>query len=222
MLSCKPVSTPLATSTRFLTHDGDLLSSEDATKYHIIVGALQYLMLTRSDIAYLVNKVCQYLHAPRSVHWAAIKRILQFLKYTVDYVFLIRPSSSTMVSAFFDVDWVGCIDDRKSTGEFVVFLGPNLISWSAKKQKAVSRSSTEAEYKSMADATAEVMWVQSILCELGVLCPRNARLWCDNMGAKYLASNPVFHGRIKHVEIDYHFVRDRVLRKLLDIRFIST
>jgi hypothetical protein len=127
-----------------------------------------------------------------------------------------------MVSAFSDVDWVGCIDDRKSTGEFVVFLGPNLISWSAKKQKAVSRSSTEAEYKSMADATAEVMWVQSILCELGVLCPRNARLWCDNMGAKYLASNPVFHGRIKHVEIDYHFVRDRVLRKLLDIRFIST
>jgi hypothetical protein len=126
-----------------------------------------------------------------------------------------------MVSVFSDVDWVGCTDDRKSTGGFVVFLEPNLISWSAKKQKTISRSSTEAEYKSMVDATIEFMWIQSVLRELGVSCPRSARLWCDNMGAKYLASNPVFHGRMKHVEIDYHFVRDRVLQKLLDIRFIS-
>jgi hypothetical protein len=74
----------------------------------------------------------------------------------------------------------------------------------------------------MADATAEVMWVQTVLNELHVSCPRSARLWCDNMGAKYLASNPIFHGRMKHVEVDYHFVRDRVSKRLLDIRFIST
>jgi hypothetical protein len=126
-----------------------------------------------------------------------------------------------MVSAFSDTDWAGCTDDRKFTGGFAVFLGPNLISWSDKKQKTVSRSSTEAEYKSMADATAEVMWVQFVLHELGVSCPRNARLWCNNMGHKYLASNPVFYERMKHVEIDYHFLRDRVLQKPLDIRFIS-
>jgi hypothetical protein len=181
MLSSKLVSTPLATSTKILAHDGDLLSSEDATKYRSMVGALQYLMLTRSDIAYLVNKVCQYLHAPRSVHWTTVKRILQFIKYMIDYVFLIRPSSFTMVSVFSDVDWVGCTDDRKSTSGFAVFLEPNLISWSAKKQKTISRSSTKAEYKSMVDATIEVMWIQSVLHELGVSCPRSARLWCDNM-----------------------------------------
>jgi hypothetical protein len=102
MFVCKPVSTPLATSTKLSEHDGDLLSSEDATKYHSIVGVLQYLTLTRPDTSYVVNKVCQYLHTPRSVHWTAVKRILRFLKY----VFMIRPSPSTMVNAFSDVDWV--------------------------------------------------------------------------------------------------------------------
>jgi hypothetical protein len=74
----------------------------------------------------------------------------------------------------------------------------------------------------MADATTEIMWVQSILNELGVPCPRSARLWCDNMRAKYLTSNSIFHRGMKHVEIDYHFVRDRVLQKLLEVWFIST
>jgi hypothetical protein len=97
-----------------------------------------------------------------------------------------------MVSAFSDADWVGCTDDRKSTGGFAAFLGPNLISWCAKKQKTVSRSSTEAEYKAMADAMAEIMWVQAILNELHIPYSPKARLWCDNMGAKYLASNPIF------------------------------
>jgi hypothetical protein len=86
----------------------------------------------------------------------------------------------------------------------------------------VSRSSTEAQYKSMADATTEVMWVQTDFDERGIRTPHSARLWCDNMGAKYLASNPIFYGRMKHVKIDYHFVRDQVSKKLLDVRFIST
>jgi hypothetical protein len=222
MTTCKPAPTPLSSSSKFSAHDGVPLSPEDATKYRSVIGALQYLTLTRPNISFSVNKVCQYLHAPISVHWTAVKRVLRFLKHTISSAFLIWRSSSTMISAFSDADWAGCTDDRKSTGGFAVFLGPNLISLCAKKQKTVSRSSTEAEYKTMVDATAEITWVQAVLQELRIPCPLSARLWCDNMGAKYLASNPVFHGRMKHVEIDYHFVRDRVVKKLLDVWFILT
>jgi histone deacetylase 1/2 len=222
MTQCKPATSPLSTSEKLSRHEGSPLGPKDATNYRSVVGALQYLTLIRPDISFAVNKVCQFLHAPTTSHWAAVKRILRYLKQSTKFGLKIGKSPSVLVSAFSDADWAGCLDDRRSTGGFAVFLGSNLVSWSARKQATVSRSSTEAEYKAVANATAEIMWIQTLLMELGIRAPRAAKLWCDNIGAKYLSANPVFHARTKHIEVDYHFVRERVARKLLDIEYVST
>jgi histone deacetylase 1/2 len=222
MTQCKPVNSALSTLEKLSCFEGTTLGPKDATNYRSVVGALQYLTLTRLDISFAVNKVCQFLHAPTTVHWAAVKRILRYLKQSTNVGLKINRSSSLLVSAFSNADWAGCLDDRRSTGGFAVFLGANLVSWSARKQATISRSSTEAEYKALANATAEVLWIQTLLMELGVRAPRAAKLWCDNIGAKYLSANPVFHARTKHIEVDYHFVRERVARRLLDIEYVST
>nr|ABA95721.1 retrotransposon protein, putative, Ty1-copia subclass [Oryza sativa Japonica Group] len=231
MTSCKPVSTPLSTAEKLSVEIGDELGPSDVTQYRSIVGALQYLTLTRPDISYSVNKVCQFLQTPTTAHWSAVKRILRYLKGTLDLGLKIVKSSSNLVSAFSDADWAGSVDDRRSTGGFAdrrstggfaVFFGDNLISWSARKQATVSRSSTEAEYKALANAAAEIIWVRKLLTELGILHPNAARLWCDNLGATYMTANPVFHARTKHIEVDYHFVREQVAQKLLDIHFVSS
>jgi len=126
----------------------------------------------------------------------------------------LRPSRQADLVVYSDADWAGCPDTRKSTSGYAVFLGDNLISWSSKRQTVVSRSSAEAEYRAVANAVAEVSWLRQLLVELHVPLSKAALVYCDNISTVYMPANPVQHQRTKHVEIDLHFVRERVLQEL--------
>jgi hypothetical protein len=141
MENCKSVSAPMTAADKLLPNDGNLLGPKDATQYRSVVGALHYLTLTRPDLSLAVNRVCQFLHSPSTTHWEWVKRILRYVKGTLNYGLKFIKSSSLIHSKFLDADWAGCPIDRKSTGGFVVFLGSNLISWSSRKQATISRSS---------------------------------------------------------------------------------
>uniref|UniRef100_A0A2N9EKD3 Integrase catalytic domain-containing protein n=1 Tax=Fagus sylvatica TaxID=28930 RepID=A0A2N9EKD3_FAGSY len=219
MLDCKPASSPSCPNVRLSVHDGDLLPDPHA--YRSMVGALHYLTFTRPDISFAVHQVCQYMSAPTTTHLAAAKRVLRYIRGTFNHGIEFTPGPLHL-SVYTDADWAGDPDDRRSTSGFLVYLGNNAITWSAKKQPTVSRSSTESEYRALAIASAETCWVRSLLQDLGIYLTDPPILWCDNVSALAIASNPVFHARTKHIEVDFHFVRERVLRKDLVVKFVST
>ena len=208
MTDCKPCSTPVDTNPKLSAAEGAPLVN--GIDFRSLTGALQYLTFTRPDIAYAVQQVCLHMHDPREPHLAALKRILRYIRGTLHLGLLLRPSTQSDLLVYSDADWAGCPDTRKSTSGYAVFLGDNLVSWSSKRQNAVSRSSAEAEYRAIANAVAEVSWLRQLLVELHVPLRRTTLVYCDNISTVYMSSNPVQHQRTKHVEIDLHFVREHV------------
>jgi hypothetical protein len=152
-----------------LSTDGDPDSIDNAFWYRSMAGTLQYLMITRPDIAYVVQQACLYMHAPSAHHAALIKRILRYLKGTSSLGPHLHGAATPKITAYTDTDWVGCPDTRRSMYGFVIFLGHSLVSWSSKRQMTVSRSSVEVEYHGVANAVSECTWLQQLIGELHCL-----------------------------------------------------
>lgn len=199
---------------------------KDPTQYISIVGALQYLTFSRLNIAYVVNTVCQFMTSPTEVHYAAVERILRYLKCTLKKGLFFSSTGASMnfvyVKAYYDVGWAGDIIQRRSTTGFIVYIGSSHVSWQSKKQGTVSRSSTELEYRSLANVAAGISWIRHLLCDLKIQIPHAPVLKCDNLSALALASSPAFHSRIKHLDNDFHFVRKRVQHNDLKLEYVST
>jgi hypothetical protein len=208
MAECHPMATPVDTQAKLSATDGAPVA--DATQYRSLAGALQYLTLTRPDLAYAVQQVCLFMHDPHEPHLALLKRVLRYVKGTLSTGLHIGTGSITSLSAYSDADWAGCPDSRRSTSEYCVFLGDNLVSWSSKRQTTVSRSSVEAEYRAVAHAVAETCWLRQLLQELHAPISSATIVFCDNVSAVYMTANPVHHRRTKHIEIDIHFVCEKV------------
>ncbi|XP_042984742.1 uncharacterized mitochondrial protein AtMg00810-like [Carya illinoinensis] len=180
------------------------LDFDDPSLYRSLVGALQYLTITRSNITHAVSVVSQFMHKPSISHFQAVKRILRYVKGTLRFGLSFTLSSSLELLAYSDADWAGCPDTRRSISGYVVYFGGNLVSWSSKKQPTVSRSSCESKYRALALTAAEVKWLRHLLRDLHVSPPSPPVLLCDNQSSIFLAVNPVSHKRSKHIDLDYH------------------
>uniref|UniRef100_A0A803QCM3 Polyprotein n=1 Tax=Cannabis sativa TaxID=3483 RepID=A0A803QCM3_CANSA len=218
MTHLKPYSTPMTVGKPLSKTDGNLLTN--STEYKSIIGGLQYLTHTRTDLAFAVNKLSQFVQAPTTTHWTAAKRVLRYLKGY--HALHIKYSKKLAITGFSDADWACCPDDRRNVAGYCIYLRDTLVSWSSKKQAVVSHSSTQSEYKALAQVTAKISWIQALLKEINFPLQSTPITWSDNMGASALAANPVYHARTKHIELNVHFVRDKVINKTPDIRYISS
>jgi len=189
MTDCKPCSTLVDTHAKLSADMGDLVT--DPTAYRSLAGAVQYLTFTRPDLTYTVQQVCLHMHDPWESHLAALKRLLHYVRGTVDFSLVLRRSPSAKLVVYTDADWAGCPDTHRSTFGYAVFLGGNLVSWSFKRQPVVSRSSVEAEYRAVANGVAEASWLRQLLAELYSTLTKSTLVYCDNVSAVYLSTNPV-------------------------------
>jgi len=162
------------------------------------------------------------MQAPHVDHWKVVIHILRYIKKAPGQGLLYEDKGNTQISGYCDVDWAGGPIDKRSTTGYCVFIGGNIISWKSKKQNIVARSNAEAEYRAMTMTTCELVWIKQLLQELQFCEVKQMKLYCDNQTALQIASNPVFHERTKHIEIDCHFVREKLLSKEINTEFVSS
>jgi hypothetical protein len=220
MGGCKPIFVPLNQNGKLSADAGEVL--EDATMYRKIVDSLIYMTITRPDLNYIVGLESQFMQVPRKPHLDGVRHTLHYVSATTDYGLFYEASTELQVHGYVDADWAGSISDRRSTSGFMFSFGSVAVTWSSKKQPTVALSSTEAEYRGAAMAACEVAWLRKLLGDLGLHVDRQVVIYCDNLNSIQLARNPMFHARMKHIEVHYHFIREKVLAVDIDLIYVST
>lgn len=220
LLGCKAAETPVEPNMKL-----ELAKAEeviDRERYQRLVGRLIYLSHTRPDISFAVSMVSQFMHSPGPRHFEAVYRILRYLKGSPGKGLMFEKHGHLEIEVFTDADWAGSTMDRRSTSGYCTFVGGNLVTWKSKKQSVVARSSAEAEFRSVAHGVCEVMWIKGILDELQIPSSIPMKVYCDNKAAIAIAHNPVLHERTKHVEVDKHFIKEKLDSGLICMPYISS
>ncbi|XP_015955113.1 uncharacterized mitochondrial protein AtMg00810-like [Arachis duranensis] len=203
-----PTFLPIEPNLRLSSSDGELLT--DPASYRRLIGRLMYLTISRPDITYAISTLSQFLSQPRTSHLHALHHLLRYIKGTIGQGLLFLANSEKRLIGYVNVDWAGCLDTRWSVTGFCLFIGNSLVAWRSKKQITVSRSSAESEYWAMVAAPAKLKWLKGLLLDFQVDIP-SSMLFCDSQSIIHIASNPTFHERTKHIEVDFHFVREKVV-----------
>jgi hypothetical protein len=228
--SWRPVSTPMDPGLR-LTHDQCPQSKEEVEEMRTVpyahaVGSLMYLAIsTRPDIAYSVGVLSRFSSNPGMTHWKAVKHLFRYLQSTLDYklTYAPDPSSTSLFTTYSDADYAGSKDTGRSTGSYVVKIGTGAVSWMSKLQPVVTLSTTEAEYIAAVSAGTEILWLRKLFTELGYkVASTSSPLFVDNQSALAVAKNPEHHGRMKHLDVRYYWLRDEVEKKTISVSYCPT
>ncbi|GKC25326.1 uncharacterized mitochondrial protein-like protein [Tanacetum coccineum] len=213
LLACKPSQTPIESK---LIIGGKPINTKDKPlknifEYQKLLGKLIYL--THTDISYAVHSLSQFMLSTLESHLKLNQRILRHLTQAPNKGIMISKGSNLNLCSY--SDWAKCRSTMRSVTGFSIFMGNSLVSWKIKKQTMVSRSSAEAKYRALASATCEVIWLTNLLQELNIKTAKPITMYCDNKAAIQIDSNPVFHDRTKHFEIDLHFIRDKMIEGII-------
>ena len=222
MREARPISSPMDPNEKLSSNDNSDLA--DAVRYRQLVGSLIWLLNTRLDVSFVVGILSSFMQQPRKSHLRLAQRVLRYLRDTPTLGLWYAaggPDSSFTLRGWCDSDWGGNPDSRRLTTGYVFTFGSGAVSWISKKQPTVALSSTEAEYRAACSATTEVIWIQRLLAELGFPQQKTV-LATDNQSCIAIARNPVFHARTKHIEIQYHFVREKVLDGTVELQYCPT
>jgi hypothetical protein len=214
------VSAPIDTNVKLTRLDemGEALPDNHA--YQAAIGSLMYAALgSRPDIMFAVTQLSQFSHAPRQAHWTAVKRVFRYLAKTADLGLVYQNCPEPDCTGFSDADWGNDEIDSKSITGFVFLIGNGAVTWSAKKQDSVARSTQQAEYQAYSAAAREALWIRTLLNELGFPPKGPTEIKVDNRGAIELGREPKFHAKAKHIRILYHEVRDYITQKEIKISY---
>lgn len=220
LLGGKPVGIPIEQNHHLAVSKSALMTRPE--RYRRLVGRLIYLTITRPELSYCVHVLVQFMLQPCKDHWDAALRVVRYLKGNPGQGIFLAADCDHRLTAYCDSDWASCKLTRRSLTGYFVMLGNSPIAWKTKKQHTVSRSSAEVEYRSMVMTCCELKWLKGLLTFLGESHSMPMRLFCDSKAALHIASNPVFHERTKHIEIDCHLVRDEITSGHVSTHYVST
>lgn len=220
MLDCLPKNLPADPGTRLQKKTEE--NSTEKFPYREAVGSLMYLGLaSRPDISFAVGQISQFCENPGADHWSAVRRILAYLKGTMDYGIRYGSTKNELIG-YCDSDYAGDPSSRRSTSGFIFLLHGGPVAWSSRRQSCVALSTTEAEFVASSEATREGVWLGRLMGDITPGWKGPIRIMCDNKSAVDLIKNPVYHQRSKHIDVRYYFVRERQEAGDIDVQQIST
>lgn len=206
MEECRPITTPMNQKKKFFKEDG--VAKIDETLYRTLIGSLMYLTATRPDIMNATSILSWYIHCASEIHFQAAKRIVRYIKGTIDYGLKFCQVKNSILHGYSNSDWASCVDDMRSTSGYCFSFGSAIFSWSSKKQEVIAQSTAKEKYVVAIATMNQAIWIRKLMVDLQIEQKESTQILIDNQAAISIAKNPVFHGKTKHFKLKLYFLKE--------------